>query len=59
MKGEVKAKDRPLNSLLNEHLEFNQTTKIQEENEEELKEKVEEIIRQRILDNAFDDLKEQ
>lgn len=35
MMGEVKGKNRPVNSLLTEHLEFNQTQKIQDKEEEE------------------------
>jgi U3 small nucleolar ribonucleoprotein component len=29
MRGEVKGKDRPLNSLLNEHLEFNEKSRVE------------------------------
>ncbi|KAK7116228.1 U3 small nucleolar ribonucleoprotein protein MPP10-like [Littorina saxatilis] len=55
MSGEVSAKARPENSLLEEHVEFEQTAPAASEITEEVTQSIEGLIMQRIKDKAFDD----
>ncbi|KRX09359.1 hypothetical protein PPERSA_04665 [Pseudocohnilembus persalinus] len=54
-KGEVKSQLRPVNSLVNETLDFKNNKKQVENITQEYSEKLEDMIKQRILDEAFDD----
>lgn len=56
MKGESKAKDRPMDSLLNEELDFERTAKPVPIITKEVTESLEEMIRRRIKEDNFDDL---
>jgi len=53
--GEVHARDRPLNSLLAEHLDFNVGTKLPPAITKETTNTIESVIKQRVLDELFDD----
>lgn len=55
MIGEVSSKVRPLNSLLNEHLDFNTVSKLPPTITQEKSTNIEALIKQRILDELFDD----
>ncbi|GET01744.1 U3 small nucleolar ribonucleoprotein protein MPP10 [Rhizophagus clarus] len=54
--GEASSKDRPINSLLEEDLEFDHIIKPVPMITEESTKKLEDIIKQRILDETFDDV---
>jgi U3 small nucleolar RNA-associated protein MPP10 len=56
LKGEVSAKTRPQESLLEEYLQFDHTTKQMPLNTVELTKKIETLIKTRIKDRAFDDV---
>ena len=55
MTGEATNKERPVNSLLNVHLDFNAATKLPPTITKEVTIKIEELIKQRVLDELFDD----
>ncbi|XP_072051393.1 U3 small nucleolar ribonucleoprotein protein MPP10-like isoform X2 [Amphiura filiformis] len=56
LSGEVTSGKRPANSLLEEDLDFDATAKAGVEITEETTKSIEDIIRQRILDAAYDDV---
>lgn len=53
--GEAKNSERPVNSLLDVHLDFNAATKLPPTITKEVTIKIEELIKQRVLDELFDD----
>ena len=53
--GEVKATERPVNSLLNVHVDFNTATKLPPTITKETTNAIEALIKQRVLDELFDD----
>ena len=53
--GETNSKHRPLNSLLAEHLDFNTVSKLPPTITQEKSTNIEGVIKQRILDELFDD----
>ena len=55
MTGEATGKERPMNSLLDVHLDFNAATKLPPTITKEVTIKIEELIKQRVLDELFDD----
>ena len=55
MTGEVKAKERPVNSLLEVHLDFNTATKLPPTITKETTNAIEALVKQRVLDELFDD----
>ena len=56
MKGEITAIDRPENSLLQEHLEYDTVSKQAPVITEQVSKRLEDIIMQRIKDQAYDDV---
>lgn len=56
MRGEANSRSRPLNSLLEEDLEFDQVAKVVPVVTEESALTLEELIKKRILDDQFDDV---
>ena len=55
MKGEIMCKDRDQNGLLDEHLDFDTATKLPPQITQETTNQIEALIKQRILDELFDD----
>lgn len=55
MKGEIMCKDRNYNSLLEEYVDFDTATKMAPQITQETTNKIESIIKQRVLDEMFDD----
>ena len=55
MKGEITSKERPVNSLLAEHLDFDVGTKMVPKITKKYNNNIEEMIKSRILDELFDD----
>ena len=55
MVGEATARDRPINSLLEVHLDFNAATKLPPTISKETTNIIESLIKQRVLDELFDD----
>ena len=53
--GEVQAKERPMNSLLEVHLDFNVASKLPPQVTQEKTNAIETLIKQRIMDELFDD----
>lgn len=56
LKGEIQAKARPENSLLQEHLDFDVSAKPTSQRTEEDNKSIETLIKQRIKDKFFDDV---
>ena len=56
MKGEITATDRPENSLLQEHLDYDTVSKQAPVITEQVSKRLEDIITQRIKDQAYDDV---
>ena len=56
MKGEITATDRPENSLLQEHLDYDTVSKQAPVITEQVSKRLEDIIKQRIKDQAYDDV---
>ena len=55
LQGEITGKNRPINSLLAEHLDFDVAMKLPEKITKETTNKIESIIKQWIQDGLFDD----
>lgn len=55
MLGEARAAERPQNSLLNVHLDFNTATKVPPTITKETTTAIDALIKQRVLDELFDD----
>jgi U3 small nucleolar RNA-associated protein MPP10 len=55
LKGEINAVERPLNSLLAEHLDFDVATKMAPKVTKEVNNNIEDMIKSRILEELFDD----
>lgn len=55
MKGEAKCKDRAYNSLLEEYVDFDVASKLPPKITQETTNSIEELVRQRVLDEMFDD----
>ncbi|KAH8925990.1 Mpp10 protein [Atractiella rhizophila] len=56
MRGEVRSKERPVNSLLEQDLEFEHVSKVVPVVTQERTESLEEMIKRRILEGSFDDV---
>ncbi|BGP12231.1 hypothetical protein JCM10213_007489 [Rhodosporidiobolus nylandii] len=55
-RGEAQSRDRPMDSLLEEDLEFERMGKVAPSITEETTKTIEDLIKKRILDNQFDDV---
>ncbi|CAI2375984.1 unnamed protein product [Moneuplotes crassus] len=55
MQGEITARDRPINSLLEEHLDFDVAARSAPKVTKEMNNNIEEMIKQRVKDELFDD----
>jgi len=53
--GEARASDRPMDSLLQVHLDFNTATKLPPTITRETTSLIDALIKQRVLDELFDD----
>jgi U3 small nucleolar RNA-associated protein MPP10 len=53
--GEARASDRPMDSLLQVHLDFNTATKLPPTITRETTNMIDALIKQRVLDELFDD----
>jgi U3 small nucleolar RNA-associated protein MPP10 len=58
MKGEIRAMDRPKNGLLDVQLDFEHGVELKEKKDVEVIASIEDMIKQRILTEAFDDPRE-
>ena len=55
LRGEISSKARPQNSLVEQDIDFRKNIKVSSEIDENYNKTLEDIIKQRILDEAFDD----
>ena len=56
LSGEVEGKQRPENSLLQEHVEFEHATRLAPTVTEDFTKSIEDLIKQRVIDKAWDDV---